>query len=91
MHDFSSIEVESAGPGKAVSLGSLRVPPNWPTPASKNEQNSPTPSADAPTTPAATPPGRAFRESLMKTMTEPRTATETADRHQDDQDEPSEK
>jgi hypothetical protein len=74
LHDFSSIDVASAGPGKAVSLGSLSVPPSWPTPASKTEPISPSLSAAAgnaaPTDPEGRPRGRAFQQALMKVMTE---------------------
>lgn len=89
LYDFSSIEVASAGPGKAVSLGSLRVPPSWPAPASKAEPPPPSQPAHVPTDRDGKPRGRAFQQALMASMSESRAAGEDAD--QDGDDERSEK
>jgi PPE-SVP subfamily C-terminal region len=90
LYDFSSIEVASAGPGKSISLGSLSVPPSWPTPASKAEPVSLSPSAAdsdaAPADPKSKPRGRAYREALMAAMTERRAISDAADGNQDDED-----
>lgn len=98
LHDFSSIDVASAGPGKAVSLGSLSVPPSWPTPDSKTEPISPSLSAAgsnaAPTDPEERPPGSAYQETLMAMMIERPAISDATDRNQDkkdDEDDRSEK
>ncbi len=84
LYDFSSIEVASAGPGKAVSLGSLRVPPNWPAPALKAEPTPPSRSAHVPTDRDGKPRGRAFQEALMASMRESRAASQDDDQDEDD-------
>lgn len=72
--DFSSVRVSSAGLGKAATLGTLSVPPNWvgATPEMETEPVSPSSSATDNTAPPAAvsrPPARAFQEGLMGMMT----------------------
>jgi hypothetical protein len=87
LYDFSSIEVASAGPGKSISLGSLSVPPSWPTPASKAEPVPPSLSAAdsdaAPTDRKSKPRGHAYREALMAAMTERRAISDATDDEDD--------
>jgi hypothetical protein len=66
----ASSGVPSAGVGKAASLGSLSVPPGWAMAASPVEpvSSSESASSDAPADVVGRPPGRAFQEALMATM-----------------------
>ncbi|WP_442791266.1 PE/PPE C-terminal domain-containing protein [Mycobacterium sp. Aquia_216] len=68
-HDFSSIRVGCEGQGKAVSLGSLSVPPSWVAAAPRIGAVSRLPSAGAVDAAQASPVDRprwhTFQEGLM--------------------------
>jgi hypothetical protein len=71
---FLEVDVESAGFGKAASLGSLSVPPSWPVENRKAESSPP----DTPVDPGAAgrSRGRKFREGLMGMVTGRRANTD---------------
>jgi PPE-SVP subfamily C-terminal region len=58
--DFSSVRVACTGLGTSPSLGSLSVPPAWPTATPKPEY---TPAV------AGKPPGLTYQDGLMGVMT----------------------
>lgn len=59
--DFSSVRVECTALGTSPSLGSLSVPPAWPTATPRPE---PTPDVGK-----GKPPGLTYQDGLMSVMT----------------------
>jgi hypothetical protein len=72
-HDFSSVQVACEGLGGSASLGSLKVPPSWPTADPPFEQVSPpdvaTSDSVAPADAEGRPPGLTYQEGLMGMIT----------------------
>jgi hypothetical protein len=90
LHALFGVGVVGAGLGTAGSLGSLSVPASWAMPAPQiepiPESSSATGLNAAAEVSVGRPPGRAFPEALMATMTGRRAITPATDRNKGHKD-----